>query len=473
MFGKLTDSWNEIGQDPHLRIMYWILWGGFFVAFYNWSYHSFGVIGETCWPYFTNCDSIRWLPKRSESYLYIAQVSFLFFTLLLSGYYFIRKEWKLSLSIFAFLAAFKLFTFAVLTFRLPGNFEYFHLLPVAAFLFLRPRKESMQVLVASLFFLATTMKFHEAWILGTYFTSLKLGLPFIPDELVPIATNLVISLEIFAPWLLFSSNNFLRKLSIASITFFLIYSVLLVGIHYQSFSLLPFLGLFVFDDLSIRQETSRRERIACLVVVCLVFLIHIPQFFVPKDNRYTMQSYRLGVWMFDSNHQCVSTIKIFNKNGTTEVSSYASNMAMNRCPAYPILEANQRLCKDNLDHITKISWTLDHSINGGPFYRIVDTDNACSLHYSHFLENDWLVSNPSDEHIVGYPRKNYPDRDEIGENGIIFDTPSIRKTPIQKTLSRFLNEIRWFWITLWWLVLLTMGLPTALRFYRSGSFMQK
>lgn len=460
LLSLVKDSWRSIGENQFLQIFYWVLWFGFFVSFYSWSYRDFGTTSNACWPFFQSCHQIQFLPGIDESYGYIGVVIGLVVLLALSGYYAVRKDWVKALGIFSALFFVKLFTFTLLSYTIPGNFEYFHLSLLFAFLFLRPKIYALKLTMISLLFLSATMKFHDAWILGTYFSSLKLGLPFFPDSLIPIATNSVILLEIVCPWLLLSRNQKLKRLSILLFAGFLFYSISLVGMHYQAFSLLPFLVLFLFDDLGKETASNCYERRLLAASILLLFLLHLPAHFLPGDNRISLQGYKLGVWMFDSNHQCVSNQKFFYSDGTDLERKHVSSRAMTRCAPYYYWYKMQRKCKED-SNILKVEWTFDHSINGGPFYRIVELRDACETSYSFLGENDWLDSNPTEDKIVGYPRKNYPTRDSDSHPKIVFDTESIALNSLQDWLAPSKDLLRWIWICLWWLFCLAY-LPKTL-----------
>ena len=63
--------------------------------------------------------------------------------------------------------------------------------------------------------------------------------------------------------------------------------------------------------------------------------------------------------------------------------------------------SSTRTCARN-PNVQKISYVFDHSINGGPFYQIVDLDNLCSVTYKPWGHNDWILLPPQAQ-IVGYP----------------------------------------------------------------------
>ena len=93
--------------------------------------------------------------------------------------------------------------------------------------------------------------------------------------------------------------------------------------------------------------------------------------------------------MFEANHQCVSKVNFFYKDGTFESATRGNTFANNRCDPYKYWSRIKHQCERN-SKIEKASWTFDHSINGHSFERIVDIEDACSLTYKTFQHNDWL-----------------------------------------------------------------------------------
>ncbi len=79
-------------------------------------------------------------------------------------------------------------------------------------------------------------------------------------------------------------------------------------------------------------------------------------------------------------------------------------MSWRRCNPYGPYRVLKNICDNNLrtDHI---SLQFDHSIDGEPFYRIIDEENICDLTYKTFSHNTW-IKNSTESRIVGYPVQN-------------------------------------------------------------------
>ncbi|MEZ4195486.1 MAG: hypothetical protein R3B53_03820 [Candidatus Paceibacterota bacterium] len=117
-----------------------------------------------------------------------------------------------------------------------------------------------------------------------------------------------------------------------------------------------------------------------------------------------MEGNKYGLYMFDANHQCFSkaTINLY-EGSDIEIKDKSIN-ARHRCSVYQYWFPLKQMClKDN--NVKSITWEFNHSINGGPFYKIVETKNVCNLNFNAFTHNDWILTEDTAE-IVGYPVKN-------------------------------------------------------------------
>jgi len=168
----------------------------------------------------------------------------------------------------------------------------------------------------------------------------------------------------------------------------------------------------------------------------LVAIFQLLGFIAPGDRRITLEGNRFGMFMFEANHQCVATTKSYSggrletktlrevQNGTpcsgffclvsdkisvedghrVQERRFESGTAWNRCDPYIWWSRLRKQCASN-DGINRIALQFDHSINGGPFFRIVDVLDICSLDYRTFGHNDWILR-PPESPIVGYPVEN-------------------------------------------------------------------
>jgi hypothetical protein len=167
-----------------------------------------------------------------------------------------------------------------------------------------------------------------------------------------------------------------------------------------------------------------------------IFLILIALYqllgFVVTPNRFlTLEGHRYGMYMFEANHQCKYTVTTYatgeaqnsdwsglqctgmyclthastvSKDGQIVITrSGESASAWNRCDPYEMWSRIKYQCA--AQNVERVSMQFDHSINGGPFYRIVDEPSICDLTYKPFSHNDWIKV-PPESPVVGYPVQN-------------------------------------------------------------------
>ena len=125
---------------------------------------------------------------------------------------------------------------------------------------------------------------------------------------------------------------------------------------------------------------------------------------IPGDEKLTLEGNFYGLYMFEANHQCHLTVK--DESGKI-MREHTSTSARNRCDPYRYMHRGQKkACPHPAGQNPKYHVMLDHSINGGPFYRIVDEKDLCALTYKPFSKNDWIKTEDEAE-AVGRPLKNY------------------------------------------------------------------
>jgi len=409
---------------------------------------SYGTMegGQSCWPHFPKCR--EWLPlletlPSSYAHQFLFTVVFLFITLALISV--LKNRRRPALILLSLLTAFKFFYHFVWTYTGNHNFEYFHLVPTIAFLInSKARVLGAQVAWVVLYFLAAFVKIDESWIVGSYFSTLELGLPLFPNSSIPFVTQGVLIAECFLSWGLL--NKKFHRLSLIFWLIFHVYSVLLVGFFYPVRCVLFLIVLFW--DLPTLDSFRSKLSTVTVSLLTLLIVMQVSWIGVPENTRQTLRFEGYGFNMFDSNFQCISQIKTHAGNQQL-VALEEYSQARFRCGPRMFLERYKRKCKkSNLD---SMEWRLWQSTNGNPFYEIVNTSNACNLEFSLFGENSWIDLKKNK--IVGYPRKNSVDSESRhlsdGIPRIVYDTPEELLSPFQNILLRYLNVFKMFYFTFW------------------------
>lgn len=463
-------SVEEIANSHLLKILYAALWLGFYVSLHVWFYRKYGLIeNELCWPHLQDCYRFRLFEAYPKSYSGNLAYAVVYCFLILSAIFAYLKKWNLAHFSFLVIFLFKSYIFLFVTYSIPANFEHFNLLLCFFYLVFPNKLHFTRLSFILMYFSTALVKITDSWIVGTYFTSLELGMPYVNNNWVPFFSNLVILAEILFPWFFDSTNKIYRYGSLGFFIIFHVYSILFVGYHYPTFTLIPLLVLFCIKDrtYSVKISTNPKSYLLGSMFLILLILINTLPKFISKDYAITTHWQKYGLSMIDFNYQCVSKTTIFLKDKKTLKDTYASSKSMNRCGPYNQFQRLKHRCTTDND-IESISWKFYQSINGSPFYQIVNVENACLLNYNLIEKNDWIKLPDEGAEIVGYPAANITyDRDLIDSENIIKPTPSIDTTPFQKILADHLSKLKIIWTSIWFLSLFA-GLYFRIKKIASG-----
>ena len=384
-----------------------------------------------CWPYFQNCSHLYFLHDFPYGYSQNAFYMLLYGVMCLIVYCMWKKEWTRAHLLLTTLFMWKAFVVFVLSFSIVGPYDYYHLILTAVLLFVPFKEYFLKVAFVFMYFMSATVKFTPAWVLGTYFSSMKAGLPLFPSSLLPLFTNIVIFAQVIDCWFLLSRHWILQRLSFAFGVVFHLFSGVLVSYDYPSVAL-PAL-IILFGPLYRHTPTPfSRRAFGGWTILFLVAVFQIVGFAVSPNRFLTLEGHRYGMFMFEANHQCIITTRTYSKvllpeshweglrcDGlfcSTELSTQTKNgetvttkktesaSAWNRCDPYQTWSLLRAQCGN--PSITHISMQFDHSINGGPFYRIVDEPSICDLTYAPFSHNTWIKV-PPEAPVIGYPVQNF------------------------------------------------------------------
>jgi hypothetical protein len=397
---------EEIQKSKTLQFSYYALMIGFVLGFQELFFTNSGVNSNEdlyssylCPEYFQSCSKLFFLPSTFQSWGYSGFYTLVFSMLLASLVFAFQNKWTWAQAILIPPFLIKIFFSFFLTANVSVPFETDHLLPVFFFLFFKNKLSNLKFTVVFLYLIAGLVKLHAAWIGGTYFSSTHLGLPLLSDSLIPIATNAVIVLELILIWFLLWKDHRFGRWVFYSLVFFHLYSIFLVTVRYPLQILPLFMILFHPDE----QKRSHTKLSAPLLVLAFVLLANLFPFFVPGDHKLTFEGKALAMDMFDSNRQTLSKAKIVHQDGSIQEITVASDSAVKRISPYSIFFQLKKKCVSDttIDHI---EWNMITSLNGSPFYQLVDQPNACQLDWQPFAHNDWIRL---DQQIVGYPEKNF------------------------------------------------------------------
>jgi hypothetical protein len=322
----------EIESNKTLQWLFGAMLLFFFVTFYQWMSSPFTTteVRAVCWPYFLDCNALHFLSYFPYGYSQTIFYTGLFAVMLYIVNCMYRSQWAAAHFLLLLLWLWKAFASYVLSWDISGVYDYYHLLITAVLLFAAHKEYFAKLMFVLLYFLSATIKFYPSWILGTYFTSLKLGLPLFPDSMTPLITNFVIFEQVIGCWFLLSKNRVAQRLTLAYSVLFHLYGSIFVLYNYTIMSLSTLLILFGSTYRHQLPPLGRRARVGWCIIV-LAVLLQTPVHFISGDEKLTMEGYRFGVWMFDANHQCAADFTAYYSVDTNGLAS--SSYALPRAEA--------------------------------------------------------------------------------------------------------------------------------------------
>ena len=436
-FNKINNlfSIDEITKDKNLHYIYWALLLGFLISFNELLGQKIGDLGKiknlsyVCPTYFRECEKLYFLNYLPNGYSGNIFYSGLFFLLSLSAFFAIRNKWDYAILFILPATFWKIIATFFLEDRISVPFEYFHMGFLIVLLFSKNKFHMLRHALVVMYFSAGLVKIHEGWILGTYFSTLKLGMPIFPDLMIPYATNFVIILELLTPLLLLSENKFYKYITLFLYILFHIYSISLVGYRYP-IHCLPILCILFLPKIKTGKIKSWSNRAYLLIILVFNFF----PFLIKGDHKITYEGVRLSLSMFDSNRQCESIKQFTLKSGNVIEEIYRSHYSFVRCTPYWEWFRINLLCES--DKYSNISWNFNVSINGEPFYPIVNSKNACKLKYKTVGKNPWINSSFIESDALGYPKKNsYRGPYFDPKTNIIFTKKNIELSSTQKFIK--------------------------------------
>jgi hypothetical protein len=398
-------SLNEIAQDAALRLFGGGIALGYLFTFNYWQMNRLTTVdglrtGDVqCWPFFQSCKDWIWMETLPVGYSQTIVFMVMFAVIVLAFYGFLTRRIILSHVCIFVLFLFKVYL-TLTAFTYGANYDYYLNLFSVIFLFLPYKRFFASFILVWFYFLSTVSKNHPSWVWGGYFSALTTGLPLIPRGLEPLACNLVIFMEMVMAWFLFSRRVWVQRTVFAFFCFFHVYSGTIVGYHYPTI-VMPVLLIF-FGTLfrPFKGIPINLKALPGWIMVVTIFWCTMLNLFIPGDTKLTLQANYYGPYMFEANHQCRVTMT--SNNFTVNSNDFIN--ARFRCDPWIFLSHGQQaLCQTGSTQ--KVIFKFIHSVNGGPFYEIVNEPDLCSLKYNAFHANAWIKTEKTAP-MVGRPLEN-------------------------------------------------------------------
>lgn len=395
------------------KILQWALGAqvfNYFLAFFVWVWtydQSKNAVVHNqfvCPAHFQDCGSLYVFESLASGYSHTLFYMILFGLLFWCAYAFSKKDWQTITLLLLPIFFWHTLTTLFMVERIMGNFDYYIVAFGVVLLFLPHKEFFLKLTLVTFYAISTVAKNHPAWIEGTYFSTLRTGLPLFPEWSIPLWTNLVILMEMVGAWFLFSKNRLLQRGAFIFFVLFHMYSGILVAYRYPAI-VLPMLFIVFGPWFRHTKVPLDKRSIAGWCFIAILFVGQFTPRFIAGDDKLTLEGSKYGLSMFESNHQCISEADVIFEDGRTHAVDRINIMANERCNPYAYWFELKQICARD-ERIERIDWTFDHSINGEPFLRIVDVEDACALQYNAFGHNEWIKTHGDDPEMIGLPVKN-------------------------------------------------------------------
>lgn len=385
---------EEIEQSPVLKMFGGALLIGYTASFAHWindpSTAVEGIEGgmSLCWPFFQSCENFIFLRVPPGGYSQPVVYMALMGCILLAGWGLAAGKTVTAHACMTVLFLWSAYVILIsYTYNFAANYTYYLMALSFVYLFAAHKRFFACLTFVSLYYLSTASKISDTWILGTYFTSLKLGLPLFPDALAPVVTNTVIAMEMVGAWFLLSRRPFVQRAVFSFFVFFHLYSGIFVSYHYPTIVLPMLIVLFGPYYTPAQGVPGDLPSLRGWLFLALLGLVHFIPALIPGDRRMTLEGNFYGLFMFEANHQC--HIRMYE--GDRLIADAAVNRAYLRCDPYKYMkQAQKRFCDGGAGVPHNKRLVILHSINGGPFYEIVNEADVCGLTYRPFGRNEWI-----------------------------------------------------------------------------------
>jgi len=287
-------SIEEIENSRVLQWAFGTLLFVIFIVFQRWIGDSSITIEAVlnnrhlCWPYFQSCGDWYFLSALPYGYSQTFLYMFFFGVIVLIVYLMWKRDWVLAHVFMTILFIWEFLIIFIYSSLFIGNYNYYHIILMFVLLFLPFKLFFLKVIFVILYFLSTTIKIHEGWILGTYFTSLKTGIPLFPEVLAPLVTNFVIFMQIVGAWFLLGSHKTLQRLAVFYFVAFHLYSGLLVEYRYPA-TVLPMLLVLFGPMYTVTSVPLNKKALAGWALIVLLFFLQFSSIIIPGDEKITLE----------------------------------------------------------------------------------------------------------------------------------------------------------------------------------------
>jgi hypothetical protein len=336
---------------------------------------------SVCWPWFPSCADWHLLVASPEGNSQALAFAILFALLVVSAMAVWKRNWTMAhvaaTLVYAFLFAF----IYIIEGRSELNYGDRLMVLAGVLLFFPHKLFFLKLSFVLLYVFAGLGKLNDGWFGGLFFTGDN-ALPLIPEILTTPLATWVVFMELIGAWMLLVHDQRFRLPTLAFFCIFHVYTILYSGLSFSVIAL-PLL-IFLFGEHGLPPAPRTRILLPVLLLAILT-LLQFVHFVIPGDVRFTQEGGMYAFHSFAAKHDCRSRITYVHSDGAV-VERVVTNSG--RCDPYTRLSRIKSVCART--DIRSVAWQFDHSVNGSPFYRMVDVSDACSLSYKSFSHNEWI-----------------------------------------------------------------------------------
>ena len=259
-------SITEIEGSIHLRLTFGAVLLSYLATFYRgWgpyaplTVEAYKQNAYVCWPYFQDCGSYFFLHQTPYGYSQHILFTIVLCAMFLIVYRTFRNDWTGAHALLSLVWLFKMVITFLLSYTLAQNYDYFDLLAGAVLLFVPYKLFFLRLTFVLVYFISASLKFDDGWVLGSYFTTLHLGLPLFGKTLTPLVTNLAIFMEVVGCWFLFSRTKLWQRSAFLFFLTFHIYSSIIINYRFPLLAIPLLVTLFGIDFIPPRVPLDRKS----------------------------------------------------------------------------------------------------------------------------------------------------------------------------------------------------------------------
>lgn len=397
---KLGLNTSEFKACKLTRIVFYVFSLSYLFNFFALKSHRYiasmqeSYTPRVCPPYFQECFKLFSIGDLPVSNGYNYFISFVLILQISSVVLFYFRKYLFASIIILSVIFFHFIQSFLFVANISMPFEYFSTIVFLIFIVSNNKLASVRFSVIVFYIIAGLTKLTPAWILGSYFGLNQKGLPLFDDRLILLLSNIVIIFELVGIHFLNAKVKVLRLVVFIFFICFHLYSYLIVGLRYPAYCI-PL--IIILYTIAKEKRLNMKPSSFSIVLSGILVLLNVYPLLIPGDHRVTYEGSKPTLNMFDGNRQSRLIVtypdgkiqKLERRSSYTRTTAYLEWKKYHlQCPSYE-----------------SIGMKLDLSIDGQPFYNIINQDDICQLTFEPYQRNEWIKIDTSYQNIVGYPNK--------------------------------------------------------------------